>query len=192
MMTTHKQNRKQRSDGSKTHAGRRGRYAAMSKSLAGVAYSAVRIVQEVGQEAGKIARKIRQTALPLWFRAHAGVSACVAWHVLQGAQSRRSGRKQKTLQAKSGKLRSRCAFARTQAFQHGCLDMFTKRDTETDPHRHTETRTQVVFTTASARHCPCPGCKNLLGHGPARARELVCTVQAPAARMLLWLRHGCS
>ena len=62
-----------RCDGSKTRAGRRGRYAAMSKSLAGVAYSAVRAVQEVGQEGGKIARKIRQTALPLWFRARAGV-----------------------------------------------------------------------------------------------------------------------
>ena len=76
-----------RCDGSKTRAGRRGRYAAMSKSLAGGAYSAVRANQEVGQEARKIARKIRQTALPLWFRAHAGVQACVAWHILQGAQS---------------------------------------------------------------------------------------------------------
>ena len=64
---------KQRCNGSKTRAGRRGRYAAMSKSLAGVAYSAVRAVQEVRQEGGKIPRKIRQTALPLWFRAHAGV-----------------------------------------------------------------------------------------------------------------------
>ena len=43
----------------------------MSKSLAGVAYSAGRAVQEVGQEGGQIPRKIRQTALPLWFRARA-------------------------------------------------------------------------------------------------------------------------
>ena len=78
----------------------------MSKSLAGVAYSAVRAVQEVGQEGGKFREK-------------------------------------------SGKLRCRCGFARTQAFkhawrgifcrarsgfQHDCLDMFTKRDTETQPH----------------------------------------------------------
>ena len=58
---------------SRTRAGRRRRYAAMSKSLAGVAYSAVRAIREVGQEGGKIPRKIRQTALPLWFRAHTGV-----------------------------------------------------------------------------------------------------------------------
>ena len=165
----------QRSNGSKTRAGKHGRHAAMSKSLAGVAYSAVRAVQQVGQEGGKFGEK-------------------------------------------SGNLRSRCGFARTQAFWHGwrgifcrarsglqhdCLDMFTKRDTETQPHRHTETRTQALFLTASARHCPCPGCKSLLGHGPAPARELVCTVQAPAARCapksnvletrtLLWSRHGCS
>ena len=120
-----------------------------------------------------------------------------AWHILQCAQSSRSDRKEEKFGEKSGKLRSRCGFARTQAFWHGwhgifcrarsglqhdCLDMFTKRDTETQPHRHTETRTQAVFLTASARHCPCPGCKSLLGHGPAPARELVCTVQAPAAR----------
>ena len=49
---------------------------------------------------------------------------------------------------------------------------------ETQRHSHTETRTQVVFVTASARHCPCPGCNSLLGHGPAPARELVCTVQS--------------
>ena len=85
--------------------------------------------------------------------------------ILQCAQSRRSGRKQEKLRAKSGKLRCRCGFARTQAFkhawrgifckarsdsQHDCLDMFTKRDTETEPHRHTDTRTQAVFVTASA------------------------------------------
>ena len=78
-----------------------------------------------------------------------------AWHSLQCAQSRRSGRKQEKLREKSSKLRCRCGFARTQAFkhawrgifcrarsdfQHDCLDMFTKRDTETEPHRHTETR----------------------------------------------------
>ena len=83
-----------------------------------------------------------------------------AWHILQCAQSRRSGRKQEKLRKKSGKLRCRCGFARTQAFkhawrgifcrarsdfQHDCLDMFTKKDTETEPRRHTETRTQVVF-----------------------------------------------
>ena len=131
----------------------------------------------------------------------AGMQQCQnhwqAWRILQCVQSRRSGRKQEKLQEKSGKLRCRCGFARTQAFkhawrgvfcrarsdfQHDFLDMFTKRDTETEPHRHTETRTQVVFVTASARHCPCPGCKSLLGHGPAPACELVCTVQAPAAR----------
>ena len=77
---------KQRSNGSKTRAGKHGRHAAMSKSLAGVAYSAVRAVQQVGQEGGKIRRKIRQIALPLWFRAHAGVLAWLAWHILQGAQ----------------------------------------------------------------------------------------------------------
>ena len=141
-----------------------------------------------------------------------------AWHILQCAQSSRSDRKEEKFGEKSGNLRSRCGFARTQAFWHGwrgifcrarsglqhdCLDMFTKRDTETQPHRHTETRTQALFLTASARHCPCPGCKSLLGHGPAPARELVCTVQAPAARCapksnvletrtLLWFRHGCS
>ena len=108
-----------------------------------------------------------------------------AWHILQCAQSRRSGRKEEKFREKSGKLRCRCGFARTQAFkhawrsifcrarsffQHDCLDMFTKRSTETQPHRHTETRAQVVFVTASARHCPCPGCKSLLGHGPALNR----------------------
>ena len=113
-----------------------------------------------------------------------------AWHVLQCAQSRRSGRKEKKSEKNPG-----CGFARTHAFkhawrgifcrarsgfQHDCLDMFTIR--ETQRHRHTETRTQVVFVTASARHCPCPGCKSLLGHGPAPARKLVCTVQAPEAR----------
>ena len=77
-----------------------------------------------------------------------------AWHILQCAQSRRSGRKQEKLREKSGKLRCRCGFARTQAFkhawrgifcrarsdfQHDWLDMFIKRDTTTEPHRHTET-----------------------------------------------------
>ena len=96
-----------------------------------------------------------------------------AWHIVQCAQARRSGRKEEKFREKSGKLRCRCGFARKQVFkhawrgifcrarsgfQHDCLDMFTKRDTETQPHRHTETRTQVVFVTASARHCPCPGC----------------------------------
>ena len=82
----------------------------MSKSLAGVAYSAVRAVQQVGQEGGKIRRKIRQFALPLWFRAHAGVVAWLAWHILQGAQ-----------------------------WSSACLDMFTQRDTETQTHRDTHT-----------------------------------------------------
>ena len=40
-------------------------------SMRGAAYSAGRAVQEVGQEAGKIASKIRQTAQPLCFRARA-------------------------------------------------------------------------------------------------------------------------
>ena len=81
-----------------------------------------------------------------------------AWHILQCAQSRRSGRKEEKFREKSGKLRCRRGFARTQAFkhawcgvfcrarsgfQHDCLDMFAKRDTETQPHRHTETRTQL-------------------------------------------------
>ena len=75
-----------------------------------------------------------------------------AWHILQCAQSRRSGRKEEKFREKSGKLRCRCGFARTQAFkhawrgifcrarsgfQHDCLDMFTKRDTETQTHRDT-------------------------------------------------------
>ena len=49
-------------------------------SMPGAAYSAGRAVQEVGQEAGKIASKIRQTAQPPCFRARAGVSAWVFGH----------------------------------------------------------------------------------------------------------------
>ena len=49
-------------------------------SMRGAAYSAGRAVQEVGQEAGKIASKIQQTAQPLCFRARAGVSAWVFGH----------------------------------------------------------------------------------------------------------------
>ena len=48
--------------------------------MRGAAYSAGRAVQEVGQEAGKIASKIQQTAQPLCFRARAGVSAWVFGH----------------------------------------------------------------------------------------------------------------
>ena len=72
-----------------------------------------------------------------------------AWHILQGALSRRSGRKQEKLRKKSGKLRCRCGFARTLAFQHGCLDMLTKRDTETEPHTHTDTHTGCLYHSFS-------------------------------------------
>ena len=114
-----------------------------------------------------------------------------AWHILQCAQSRRSGRKQEKLKLreKSGKLHCRCGFARTQAFkharrgifcrarsdfQHDCLDMFTKRDRETEPHRHTETRTQVVLVIASARHCPCPGCDWAMAQLPHASLSVQC------------------
>ena len=137
---------KQRCDGSKTRAGRRGRYAVTGRR--GIFCSA-------RSPGGRARRRKNCEKNP---------ANCAA-AVVSRARRRLSMR---------GVARS--------DFQHDCLDMFTKRHTETEPHRHTETRTQVVLVTASARHCPCPGCKSLLGHGPAPARELVCTVQAPAAR----------
>ena len=74
-----------------------------------------------------------------------------AWHILQCAQSRRSGRKQEKLREKSGKLRCRCGFARTQAFkhawrgifcrarsdfQHACSLRETQRQSHTDTQKH--------------------------------------------------------
>ena len=116
-----------------------------------MAYSAGRVAQEVGQEAGKIARKSGK------LRCRCGFARTQAFqHGWRGIFCRarspggRAGSR-KNCGKKSDKLRCRCAFARTQAFQHGCLDMFTKRDTETEPQRLTETRTQIVFITASAR-----------------------------------------
>ena len=49
-----------------------------------------------------------------------------AWHILQRAQSRRSGRKEEKFREKSGKLRCRCGFARTQAFKHAWRGIFCR------------------------------------------------------------------
>ena len=60
----------------------------------------------------------------------AGMQQCQnhwqAWHILQFAQSRRSGRKEEKLREKSGKLRCRCGFTRTQAFKHAWRGIFCR------------------------------------------------------------------
>ena len=60
----------------------------------------------------------------------AGMQQCQnhwqAWHILQCAQSRRSGRKEEKLREKSGKLRCRCGFARTQAFKYAWRSIFCR------------------------------------------------------------------
>ena len=61
-----------------------------------------------------------------------------AWHILQ-----------EKLGEKSGKLRYRCGVARTQAFQHGGLDMFTETDTQTHPHTDIHTHTSCLFHSFS-------------------------------------------
>ena len=91
--------------------------------------------------------KIRQTALPLWFRAHAGVSAWVAWHILQGAQSRRSGRKQETLREKIRQTALPMCFrahAGVSAWVFGHVHYERHRDTHRHAHRLSLSQLQPV------------------------------------------------
>ena len=120
----------------------------------------------------------------------AGMQQCQndwqAWHILQGAQSRRSGRKQEKLREKSGKLRCRCGFARTQAFQRGCLDMFTKRDTETEPHTHRDTRTGCLYHSFS-QALSVSGLQKSFGPWPSSCTR-ACLYRARARSTV---EHGC-
>ena len=65
---------------------------------------------------------------------------CQAWHILQCAQSSRSDRKEEKFGEKSGKLRSRCGFARTQAFWHGWHGIFCRARSGLQRHSHTDTQ----------------------------------------------------
>ena len=112
----------------------------MSKSLAGVAYSAVHTVQEVGQEGGKIARKSGK------LRCRCGFARTQAFkHAWRGIFCRARSPGGRAGSRKNCKQNpANCAVAvlsRAQAFQHGCLDIRRKKP-------EGDRRTQVIMAPA--------------------------------------------
>ena len=109
------------------------------------------------------------------------------WHILQCAQSRRSGRKDEQLREKSGKLRCRCGFARTQAFKHAWRGIFC--------------RVRSPGSRAGSRKNCKQNPANCAAAVLSRARAGVSAwvfehkkenQKVTAEHRLLWLRHGCS
>ena len=111
-----------------------------------------------------------------------GLETCAGRRGRYAAMSR-SSRKQEKLQEKSGKLRCRCGFARTQAFQHGCVDMFFKRDTETEPHIHKNTHTGCLYHSFS-QALSVSGLQKSFGPWPS-SRTRACLYSASARSTVL-------
>ena len=113
-----------------------------------------------------------------------------AWHILQCAQSRRSGRKEENFREKSGKLRCRRGFARTQ-FKHAWCGVFcrarsgfsmtvwtcslkeTQRHSHTDTQRHAHSSSQALSVSGLQKSFPWPSSRTRACLYSASARSTV-------------------
>ena len=108
-----------------------------------------------------------------------------AWHILQCAQSRRSGRKEEKFREKSGKLRCRCGFALTQAFKHAWRGIFCSARS---PGGRAGSRKNCKQNPANCAAAVLSRAQ-AFQHGCLDKKE---NQKVTAEHRLLWLRHGCS